>query len=149
MRSGRLRGALVGVGASGAGDSAGWEAVETDLLVDGGRVTGPHGPHSWPTTIGGGLMQPVMPSLDDFGAVLFTSDLARLLGMSLRNLQRVQKHTPELLPSLMHKLDYKPRYSKVSVAAYLASKPAVARPRAMSVQPAIVRHPQSNSQPWR
>ncbi len=80
-----------------------------------------------------------MPSLDDFGAVLFTSDLARLLGMSPRNLMRVQKHTPELLPPLMQRLDYKPRYSKVAVAAYLESR-HVARPLATTFPPASVRH---------
>ena len=83
-------------------------------------------------------MQPVMPSLDDFGAVLFTSDLARLLGMSLRNLQRVQKHTPEKVPPLMEKLDYKPRYWKADVADFYEREATVKRHRAQS---ASVRHP--------
>ena len=77
------------------------------------------------------------PSLDDFGAVLFQQDLAHLLGMSLRTVQRLRKHAREKLPPEMATLDCKPRWANVVVAIWLENSREQERARlATSRRPA-------------
>ena len=49
--------------------------------------------------------------LDEFGDFLTLADLAELLGLSVRTLQRLRRHIPELLPPEFRPLSRTARYA--------------------------------------
>ena len=66
-----------------------------------------------------------LPELKDFGDWLTLADLAALLGLSVRTLQRVRRHTPELLPPEFRPLSRTARYTQEAVRVWRDSGPDV------------------------
>ena len=56
--------------------------------------------------------------LDEFGDFLTLADLAELLGLSVRTLQRLRRHSPELLPPEFRPLSRTARYATDAVRAW-------------------------------
>ena len=64
-------------------------------------------------------------TLEDCGDWLTLADLAALLGLSVRTLQRVRRHTPELLPPEFRPLSRTARYTQEAVRVWRDSGPDV------------------------